>query len=350
MGTAELSCASLAALARDNQFHIAAVVTQPDRPKGRELKPRPSPVKTLALQLGLPVLQPARARDEKFIAELRALKPDLIVVAAYGQILPQSILDLPQHGCVNVHTSLLPKYRGAAPIQWAIAGGDTETGVTIMKMDAGLDTGPIVAQRRTPILPDDDSATLHERLAQLGTELLAQTIPDYAAGKIQPVPQPAEGVSHAPKIKKEDGHIDWNLPAKTIENRLRAFTPWPGAFTFWLGVPPEGGSATLTKEPPEGGTPNAARSTLVKIWKAEVVQESDGRDGPPGRPPVVSARRPYLEQRPGEILLADKNGIVVACGHNALRILELQREGGRRMSAAEFLAGHPLKTGDKFLL
>ena len=232
MGTAELSCASLEKLARSQGFQITAVVTQPDRPKGRELKPQSSPVKTLAQRLGLPVLQPLRARDEKFIAELRTLQPDFIVVAAYGQILPQSILDLPRHGCLNVHTSLLPKYRGAAPIQWAIANGDTETGVTIMKMDAGLDTGAIVAQRRTPILPADDSATLHDRLARLGAELLVETIPDYVAGKIQPQPQPAEGVSHAPKIKKEDGRIDWNLPAKTIWNRLRAFTPWPGAFTF----------------------------------------------------------------------------------------------------------------------
>src|ERR1700690_3047428 len=175
MGTAELSCASLETLARDQRFSIVAVVTQPDRPKGRELKPQPSPVKLLAEQLRLPVLQPARARDEKFINELRGLAPDLIVVAAYGQILPPAILDLPRHGCLNVHTSLLPKYRGAAPIQWAIANGETETGVTIMKMDAGLDTGPILAQQRTPIESADDAATLHDRLGRLGAELLLAT-------------------------------------------------------------------------------------------------------------------------------------------------------------------------------
>src|SRR5208282_4756507 len=202
MGTAELSCASLDALVHDQQFQIAAVVTQPDRPKGRELRPQPSPVKMVAQKLNLPVLQPGRARDEAFISELRGLAPDLIVVVAYGQILPPAILDLPRHGCLNVHTSLLPKYRGAAPIQWAIANGDTETGVTLMKMDAGLDTGDILAQRRTPVRSEDDSVTLHDRLARLGAELLAQTIPDYTAGKIQSVPQPAEGVSHAPKIKK----------------------------------------------------------------------------------------------------------------------------------------------------
>ena len=233
MGTAELSCASLETLAHNGTYSVAAVVTQPDKPRGRDLKLQPSPVKSLAFKLNLPVLQPARARDEQFIAELRALKPDLIVVVAYGHILPPAILELPKFGCLNVHTSLLPKYRGAAPIQWAIANGETETGVTVMKMDAGLDTGPIVSQRRTPILPEDDSAMLHDRLAALGAELLLETVPDFVAGRIQPQPQPAEGASYAPKIKKEDGRIDWKLPAKTIWNRLRAFTPWPGAFTSW---------------------------------------------------------------------------------------------------------------------
>jgi methionyl-tRNA formyltransferase len=333
MGTAELSCASLQALAGDAKFQNAAVVTQPDRPKGRDLKPQPSPVKSLALRLGLPVLQPERARDEQFIAELRELKPDLILVVAYGQILPPAILDLPRHGCLNVHTSLLPKYRGAAPIQWAIANGDTETGVTIMKMDVGLDTGPIVSQRRTPIRADDDSATLHDRLAQLGAELLVQTIPDYVAGKIQPVPQPAEGASYAAKIKKEDGRIDWNQPAQTIWNRLRAFTPWPGTFTFLRSA--ELGTATTTKP------------QLIKIWNAEVIEEVSGRDSAL-RCPDAAARRPHLGQKPGEILQADKTGIIVGCGERALRILELQREGGKRLTAAEFLAGHALKTGEKF--
>ena len=321
MGTAELSCASLEKLARAQGFQVIAVVTQPDRPKGRNLKPQPSPVKTLAEQLGLPVLQPSRARDEEFIADLRGLQPDLIVVAAYGQILPQSILDLPRYGCLNVHTSLLPRYRGAAPIQWAIANGDAGTGVTIMKMDAGLDTGGIVAQRRTPIRPEDDSAALHDRLALLGAELLLQTIPDYLAGKLQPQPQPAEGVSHAPKIKKEDGHIDWNRPAQNILNRFRAFTPWPGAYTFFSGT----GVLPVQNKPDT----SPAKPHFLKIWKAEIVERTG---------------------TPGEILLPDKSGIVVGCGQDALRILELQREGGRRMSAAEFLAGHPLKAGDRFLL
>jgi methionyl-tRNA formyltransferase len=305
MGTAELSCASLQALARDEKFHVVAVVTQPDKPKGRDLKLAPSPVKILAEKLNLPVLQPLKARDENFIGELRELKPDLLVVVAYGQILPQTILDLPLHGCLNVHTSLLPKYRGAAPIQWAIANGDAETGVTIMKMDAGLDTGPILSTRRTPILPTDDSQSLHDRLAQLGAALLGETIPDFVGGKISPQPQPAEGSTYAAKINKEDGKIDWSQPAVQIWNRLRAFTPWPGAFTF------------LPAEP---------KSQLLKIWKAEVVERSGGA---------------------GEILSADKSSIIVGCGQNALRILELQREGGRRLAAEQFLTGFPLKAGGR---
>jgi methionyl-tRNA formyltransferase len=304
MGTAELSCASLEKLA--GQFSILAVVTQPDKPKGREMKLQFSPVKILAEKLSLPVLQPAKARDEKFISELRGLQPDLIVVVAYGQILPQSLLDLPKFGCVNVHTSLLPKYRGASPIQSAILNRETETGVTIMKMDAGLDTGDIISQARTPILREDNSQTLHDRLARLGAELLVETIPDYVAGKILPRPQPIEGASYAAKIKKEDGKIDWNEPAEKILNRLRAFTPWPGAFTF---LPPE------------------PKPQLLKIWKAEIAEKSGAA---------------------GEILSADKNGIVVACGKKSLRILELQREGGRRLSAQEFLAGCALEVGKRF--
>lgn len=307
MGTAELSCASLEKIRSDKKISVLAVVTQPDKPKGRDLKLTPSPVKILAEKLNLSVLQPLKARDENFISQLRELKPDLLVVVAYGQILPQALLDLPRFGCLNVHTSLLPKYRGAAPIQWAIADGEDETGVTIMQMDAGLDTGPILSTRRTPILPMDDSQILHDRLAQLGAELLAETIPDFIAGKILPQPQPTEGSTYAAKIKKEDAHIDWNLPAQKIWNRLRAFTPWPGAFTF------------LPAEP---------KAQLLKIWKAEVAEKSGAA---------------------GEILSADKTGIIVGCGENALRILELQREGGKRLTAEQFLAGLPLKVSAKFV-
>jgi methionyl-tRNA formyltransferase len=305
MGTAELSCDSLRGLLESPGFQVVAVVTQPDRPKGRDLKLQPSPVKVLGLSAKLPVLQPERARSEEFLEELRALQPDLIVVAAYGQILPANILTLPRFGCLNVHTSLLPRYRGAAPIQWAILNGDAETGVTIMKMDEGLDTGAIITQATTPIHPEDNAETLHDRLARMGAELLMQTIPEYVAGKLPSRPQPIEGVSHAPKIKKQDGHIDWNQPARAIWNRVRGLVPWPGAFSYLPGQP---------------------QPHLLKIWQAEVVE----RAGPSG-----------------EMLQADKAGIVVGCGREALRILMLQREGGRRLQAHEFLAGHPLLPGQR---
>lgn len=305
MGTAELSCDSLRALIASPRLQVVAVVTQPDRPKGRDMKLQPTPVKELARQTGLPVLQPERAREEAFLGTLRDLQPELIAVAAYGQILPPSILDLPRHGCINVHTSLLPRYRGAGPIQWAILNGDAATGVTIMKMDVGLDTGGILAQATTPISPEDNAETLHDRLAQMGAELLVRTIPDYVDGKLAARPQSAEGVSYAPKIKKQDGRIDWNQPALTLWNRVRGLMPWPGAFSYLPGQP---------------------QPHLLKIWQAEVVE----RSGPPG-----------------EVLQADKAGIVVGCGSKALRILILQREGGRRLPAQDFLAGHPLHPGQK---
>jgi len=306
MGTPRLAAVNLSALLHTPAFQIAAVVTQPDRPKGRDLKLQPSPVKEIARSAGLPVLQPLKAREETFIAALRVLQPDLIAVAAFGQILPQAILDLPRLGCLNVHTSLLPKHRGAAPIQWAIANGETETGVTIMKMDAGLDTGDILTQRATPIHAEDNGETLHDRLAQIGAELLLKTIPDYAAGKIPPRAQNHALATLAPKIKKSDGQIDWQQPAVKVWNRLRAFTPWPGAFT------------TLSAQP----TPQ-----LLKVWQAEVVAN-------------IGAS--------GEILRADKEGIVVGCGTDSLRITVLQQEGRRRMTAAEFLAGDALRPGQHF--
>lgn len=305
MGTPELSCASLRALAGCPDLQILAVVTQPDRPKGRDLKLRPSPVKELAHASNLPVLQPARARDESFIEQLHSLKPDLVAVAAYGQILPPAILDLPRFGALNVHTSLLPKYRGAAPIQWAILNDEPETGVTIMKMDAGLDTGAILSQEKTPVLPEDTAESLHDRLATMGADLLVRTIPDYVSAKISPRPQPAEGVTYAPKIKKEAGQINWTQPARVIWNRVRGLRPWPGAFTL------------LPAEP---------QPHLLKIWQAEVAD---------------------LSGTPGEVLRADKSGLVIGCGQQALRILKLQREGGRALEVQQFLAGHPLRPGSR---
>jgi methionyl-tRNA formyltransferase len=308
MGTPELAGESLRALLSAPEFQVIAVVTQPDQPKGRGMKLQPSPVKEIALQHNLPVLQPQRAREETFIQQLRELQPDLIAVAAYGQILPKAILDLPRFGCLNVHTSLLPKYRGAAPIQRAILDGETETGVTIMKMDVGMDTGDIITQETTPIEASDNSQTLHDRLAKIGAALLIKTIPDYVSGKIRPRPQPTEGVSHAAKIRKQDGRIDWNQPARVIWNRVRGLTPWPGAFSY----------LETSTEP-----------QLLKIWEAEPFEKSGAA---------------------GEILQADKTGIIVGCSEGSLRILSLQREGGRRLNAQEFSAGQPLQRGQKFLI
>lgn len=303
-GTAELAVASLTALARPPAGRLVVVVTQPDRPKGRSLRLQPSPVKVRAIELGLPVWQPERCRAPDFLERLRAAAPDLMVVAAYGQLLPPALLELPPHGCLNVHASLLPKYRGASPIQAALLNGDAETGVTLMRMDAGLDTGPMVAQERTPIAPGEDAAHLHDRLAELGAALLVRSLPAYLEGRLAPQPQPLEGVSYAGKITKEDGRLDWSLPAATLDRRLRAFTPWPGVFTY---------------------LPDPGKPVLMKIWRAD---------------PVLG-----VAGRPGEVLRADHDGIVIACGQGALRVTELQREGGRRLTAAEFLKGHPLSPG-----
>lgn len=302
MGTADLAAAVLARLAESPDCEILAVVSQPDRPKGRDLAVSPTPVKAEALRRSLPVLQPLKARAPEFLEQLRQLAPDLIVVAAYGQLLPQALLDIPRHGCLNVHTSLLPRYRGAAPIQWAIANGDLETGVTIMRMDAGLDTGPMVAVETTPIDEADTGQTLHDRLARIGADLLVRTLRPYVDGSLPPRPQPAEGVTYARKITKEDGRIDWKADARSLLHRLRAFTPWPGAFCFIPGEP---------------------KPRLLKVHAATVIS------------------RPAAAQ-PGDVFQATKDGIGVACGTDALRLTIVQPEGGRRLTAAEFLAGHTL--------
>ena len=307
MGTPPLAATVLDALLAGAGLKVLAVVTQPDQPRGRDMKLQPSAVKELALARNLPVLQPARARDPFFVDQVRALQPDLIVVAAYGQILPQALLDVPRFGCLNVHTSLLPKYRGAAPIQWAILNGDSETGVTIMKMDAGLDTGAIVSEEVTRITAEDTAQTLHDRLAGIGGALLLRTIPDYVGGSIIARPQPVEGASYARKIQKEDGRLDWSLPARVLWNRVRGLTPWPGTFTF------------LQRNP---------APVLLKVWRAEVA-------GPASR-------------TPGEIVSTEGGDVVIACGEGSLRILELQREGGKRLSAQAFLAGFPMKAGERW--
>tara|TARA_B100000959_G_scaffold17930_1_gene17319 strand:+ start:436 stop:1344 length:909 start_codon:yes stop_codon:yes gene_type:complete len=298
MGTADFACPSLAALVDAPGIELVAVVTQPDRPKGRQLIPQPPPVKLEAESRRLPVHQPESLRsDTRFLEQLA---PGLIVVAAYGQILPQAVLDLPPHGCLNVHGSLLPAYRGAAPIQRALLDGQTGTGVTIMQMDAGLDTGAMLSKAVTPIEPTDNAQTLHDRLAKLGAKLLLETIPGHVSGEITPKPQDESQATHAAKITRDMGRIDWSQTAMQLWNRARAFTPWPGVFTRLDG----------------------------KLLKLHVIE------------PVETAG---LE--PGRVLQADAEGILVGCGDGALRITRLQKEGAKRLAAAEFLAGTPLPAG-----
>jgi methionyl-tRNA formyltransferase len=276
---------------------VLAVVTQPDKPRGRDMQVQPSAVKACALKLNLPLLQPKRARDPEFIDQIRALTPEAGVVVAYGQILPQALLDVPRHGFVNVHTSLLPKHRGAAPIQAALLAGDAETGVTIMQMDAGLDTGPILTQRTTPILAEDNSQTLHDRLAKIGAELLVETLPKHVAGEVQPQAQ-SDGASYAAKIEKAHGQINWNEPAEVIARKIRAFTPWPGAYTR-LEI--------------------SGKARLLKVWKASIQD---------------------LQGTPGTILKLDAHELILACAKDALSLIEVQMEGRKRMPIQEFLSGH----------
>jgi methionyl-tRNA formyltransferase len=234
MGSPAFAVPALEALAK--HYPIVGVVTQPDRPAGRGGILKPPAVKPACLRLGLPFIQPEKLRQPEAMEQLRAWAPDLIVVAAFGQILRPEVLDLPMYGCINVHGSLLPRWRGAAPIQAAILAGDRETGITIMKMDPGVDTGPMLSQRSFPIAPEDTSGTLFEKLAPVGADLLLETLPDYLSGKLLPRPQPAEGATYAPMLKKEDGQLDFSQPAVVLERRVRAFSPWPGTWFEWNGT------------------------------------------------------------------------------------------------------------------
>jgi methionyl-tRNA formyltransferase len=233
MGSPDFSLPVLRMLAR--HYQVAGVVTQPDRPKGRGQTLTAPPVKIQALELGLPVIQPRRLREPEAMGQLQAWQPDLIVVAAFGQILRPAVLELPRFGCVNVHASLLPRWRGAAPIPAAILNGDDQTGVTIMRMDAGVDTGPVLSQRPLAILPDDTAGSLSERLAASGAELLIETLPGYLAGQLLPLPQDETQATYASMLKKEDGLLDFTQPAVDLARRVRAFNPWPGAYTLWQG-------------------------------------------------------------------------------------------------------------------
>ena len=304
-GTAPFACPSLVSLCRCPEVDLIAVVTQPDRPRGRSLKTSPPAVKELATRHELPVLQPERVRDQVFLEDLRDHGPDLIVVAAYGQILPQALLDLPTHGCLNVHSSLLPKFRGAAPIQWALLTDCVTTGVTIMKMDAGMDTGAIVAQESTAIHADDNAETLHDRLSLMGGDLLVRTVPEFVAGKIVPRKQAESEVSLARKLTKEDGDLNWTESARALWNRVRALNPWPGAYT-WISL-------------------QGTRQRL-KVLRAEPL--------------------PSETAQSGQVIRADQQELWVACGGGALRLLRVQREGGKPIDAGDFIRGSSIAVGD----
>jgi len=309
-GTPEFARVALAALDAAG-FDIALVLTQPDRPAGRGMKLQPSPVKALALERSWPVAQPRSLRlDGKYPddaaaarAALEAAGADAMVVAAYGLILPQWVLDLPRLGCLNIHASLLPRWRGAAPIHRAIEAGDATTGVTIMQMDAGLDTGDMLLAEALDI-GDDSTARLHDRLAALGGRLIVRALRDVEAGRLRPVPQPAEGVTYAAKVEKAEARIDWAQDGAAIVRRIRAFDPFPGASTELDGE-------------------------VLKLWAA-------------------GARAAVVEERPGTVLAAGPAGIEVAAGGGVVTLTELQRAGGRRLGAADFLRGFDVKPGQVF--
>jgi methionyl-tRNA formyltransferase len=242
---------------------VVGVVTQPDRPAGRGMTLTPPPVKIAAQELGIPVIQPEKLRAPEAWQQLQDWNPGLIVVAAFGQILRPNVLKLPRYGCLNIHASLLPRHRGAAPIQAAILAGDAETGITIMKMDAGLDTGPMLSQQSIPIFPDDTGGSLFEKLSALGGELLLETLPRYLSGELQPQPQPAEGVTYAGMIKKEDGLRDFTRPAAELERKIRAFHPWPGTFMPWNGAPLKIHKAHVTMSEVEGGKTETGKHIIV---------------------------------------------------------------------------------------
>jgi len=301
MGTPDFAATSLDALLKSDDT-VVGVVTQPDRPKGRGQVLAPSPVKLLAQREQIPLLQPLKMKDPEFLQALSEWKPDLIAVAAFGRILPPAILSLPPLGCINVHGSLLPKYRGAGPIQWAIINGETETGITTMLMDEGMDTGAMLLQEAIPITAEDTAGTLSPRLAQLGGKLLVETIVRLKAGSLVPRQQDSSRATLAPLLKKEDGVIDWALPAIALANRVRGLAPWPGAYTTVAG------------------------GDRWTIWRALALP------GPATTPP-------------GVVIAITSDAIHVATGDGVLAVMELQPANSRRMTVSQYLAGHPVTVG-----
>lgn len=300
MGTPQFAVPSLEALLKSDD-QVVGVVTQPDRPKGRGQEVCASPVKVICEREQIPVLQPLKMKAPEFLDALRAWAPDIIAVTAFGRILPPVILTLPPQGCINVHGSLLPKYRGAAPVQWAIIRGERESGITTMLMDEGMDTGAMLLQESVVIDPDDTAGTLAPKLAEVGGRLLVETLRQLKAGTVQPQPQDHSLATMAPLLKKEDGLIDWALPAKDIANRVRGLSPWPGAYT-------------------------SVNDERWVLWRVAV------KDGSP-------------KKTPGTVIAVTKNSLEVATGGGVLQILEIQPSNSRRMTIAQYLSGHPLAEG-----
>jgi methionyl-tRNA formyltransferase len=306
LGSGAIGVPSLKALAASRLYDVQAVVTQPDRPAGRELKLRPPAVKIAAQELGLPIFQPVKIRAPEAVANLAEFMPDVIIVAAYGQILPKTVLSLPPLGCMNIHASLLPRHRGAAPIQAAILAGDTETGITIMQMDEGLDTGDILLRLSAPISSEETAGSLHDRLALLAPAALLDCLDRLERGTLRRERQDPALASYAPKLKHSDGAIDWNESASKIERRIRAMFPWPGAYT---------------------SIPLRDDSAILKVHRARICQ---GAEGPAGT-----------------ILAASDDGIVVATGNNGVILQKVQLAGGKPLEAGDFLRGHPVAPGAK---
>lgn len=303
MGTPEFAVPSLVSLLNSGD-EIIGVVTQPDRPQGRKQLLVPSAVKKAAKNYKLSIYQPERVRDPTFVDKVKSLSPELIVVVAFGQILPQNLLDIPPLGCINVHASLLPKYRGAAPVHWAIINGENETGVTTMFLDAGMDTGPMLRKSAIPIQCDDTGISLTQKLSILGAKVLMETMEDLKKGRLCPIPQDPQKASYAPILKKEDGEVKWDESATTIERKSRALTLWPGMFTYY-------------------------KKGLLKLIKVEIAEGTY-----PGTP--------------GEVLGIDNQAILVATGQDeALKILEVQPENGKKMEVSQYVLGHPLRKGDR---
>ena len=318
MGTPDFSVPALKALVEAGH-QVIAVVTQPDKPKGRGKEVQMTPVKIQAMEYGIPVYQPAKVREASFVEVLKGLEADVYVVIAFGQILPKAVLELPKYGCINIHASLLPKYRGAAPIQWCVIDGERETGITTMMMDVGLDTGDMLEKAVIPIEEKETGGSLHDKLSMAGGDLILSTLKKLEEGTLVRMPQTDEGTCYAKMLTKSLGDIDWNQGAVSIERLIRGLNPWPSAYTMWNGK-------------------------TIKIWAADVIAGREAADflSESGVPAETGTA-------PGTVVCSDKRGLVVCTGGGLLSIRELQMEGKKRMDTPAFLRGYPIPAGDVFV-